>query len=122
MDRSEFEHLVDEAVADLPDEFRDRMANLAIVVEDWPDADTLRKAGVRGHRQLLGFYHGVPLPRRGRGYTMVTPDRISIYRLPILRVCRTDEEVRQTVARVVRHEVAHHFGIDDRRLLEIDAY
>jgi len=91
-------------------------------VEDWPDRQTMRLAGIRHPADLLGFYHGVPLTERGQGYNLVLPDKISIYRQPILMRCRTLDEVRATVRRVVRHEVAHYFGIDDDRLREIGAY
>jgi predicted Zn-dependent protease with MMP-like domain len=113
--------MVAQAVDDLPAQFRDAMENVEIVVEDWPDAQTMQRAGV-GHRaELLGFYHGVPLTRRGQNYTMVLPDRISIYRAPIVMRCQRWDQVREMVGRVVRHEVAHHFGIDDERLREIGA-
>jgi predicted Zn-dependent protease with MMP-like domain len=119
--RSDFEAMVAQAVDDLPAEFRDALDNVEVVVEDWPDAETMRRAGVGHPSQLLGFYHGVPLTRRGHNYSFVLPDKISIYRMPILMRCRTADEVRAMVGRVVRHEVAHHFGIDDARLREIGA-
>jgi predicted Zn-dependent protease with MMP-like domain len=71
---------------------------------------------------VLGHYHGVPLTRRTRGYNLVLPDKISIYRRPILMRCHRDEEVRQLVEHVLRHEIAHHFGINDDRLRELGAY
>ncbi len=122
MERAEFEALVDEVFDALPEGFRGRLQNVAIVVEDWPDRATLRSVRLRHPAQLLGFYHGIPLPRRGRGYNMVTPDRISIYRMPILRQCRDEQELRETVQRVLQHEIAHHFGIDDDRLHDLGAY
>lgn len=123
MDLGAFERLVDEALRDIPGVFRERLHNVAIVVENWPDRETLHAAGVRRPGDLLGFYHGVPLTQRTHGYNMVTPDKISIYRSPILIHChRTGEDVRSMVHRVLRHEVAHFFGIDDERLLEIGAY
>jgi predicted Zn-dependent protease with MMP-like domain len=70
----------------------------------------------------LGFYHGVPRTKRTRNYGLVLPDKITIYRRPIEMRARTPEEVPVIVRRVVRHEIAHHFGIDDGRLHEIDAY
>jgi predicted Zn-dependent protease with MMP-like domain len=72
--------------------------------------------------QLLGFYHGVPRTRRTHSYGLVLPDKITIYRRPIEIRSRTPEETRATVRRVVRHEIAHHFGISDNRLREIGAY
>ena len=117
-----FEELVAQAVEALPDLFFDRLENVAIVVEEWPDRNALGWVGVRNRTDLLGLYHGVPHTERTHGYNLVMPDKISIYQRPILMRCRTDDEVREMVGRVVRHEIAHHFGIDDERLLEIGAY
>jgi predicted Zn-dependent protease with MMP-like domain len=123
IDFDDFERFVDEALRDIPAVFRDRLHNLAIVVEDWPDRETMRVAGIQRPGDLLGFYHGVPLTERTHGYNMVTPDKISIYRSPILIHCRrTGENVRATVHHILRHELAHYFGIDDDRLQELGAY
>ncbi len=122
MESLDFEHFIDEALQSVPAYFRDQIVNLAIVVEDWPDRETLRIAGVQHPAQLLGFYHGVPLTKRTSNYMLVTPDKISIYRQPILMQCRTWEEARALTHHVLRHEVAHYFGIDDDRLREIGAY
>jgi len=121
VDRATFEAIVAESLDDVPEEFRAAMENVEIVVENWPDAQTMQLAGVDRPAQLLGFYHGVPLTRRDHNYSLVLPDKISIYRMPILVRCRTPGQVRDMVGRVVRHEVAHHFGIDDDRLREIGA-
>ena len=118
----DFDRFAAEALDELPEVFRERLENVEVVVEDWPDRQTMRLAGIRHPADLLGFYHGVPLTERGQGYNLVLPDRISIYRQPILMRCRTHEELRATVRHVVRHEVAHYFGIDDDRLREIGAY
>ena len=123
MDLDTFEQYVDEAVHGLPDVFRNRLHNVAIVVEEWPDRETMRIAGIRRPVDLLGFYHGIPLPKRTQGYNAVTPDKISIYRSPILIHCRrSGESIPAMVHRVVRHEIAHYFGIGDDRLEELGAY
>lgn len=122
MDPEAFEDLVADALAALPEQFADMLDNVVVVVEDWPDRTTLRSVGARSPYALLGFYHGVPQPGRTSNYGLVTPDKISIYRRPIEAHCRTAEELRETVRRVVFHELAHHFGIDDDRLREIGAY
>ncbi len=118
----EFEQWVEEAVAQLPEYFRARLDNIAIVVEEWADRETLRAAGVRRPEELLGFYHGIPLTKRTSGYMLVTPDKISIYRQPILLQCRTLDEARRLAQHVVQHEIAHYFGISDERLHELGAY
>lgn len=120
--REQFEEFVAEALGAIPAEFRHQINNLEFVVEEWPDQETMRLAGARFRSRLLGFYHGVPLTERTHSYYLVVPDKISIYRQPIFRQCRSPDEVRDLVDRVVRHEIAHHFGIDDERLWEIGAY
>jgi predicted Zn-dependent protease with MMP-like domain len=122
MNRQTFEHLVAQALNELPHEFQDKLDNVEVTVEDWPDRETLRLAGVHHPASLLGFYHGVPQTKRTRHYGLVLPDKISIYRRPIEMRCRTPEEVRSTIQTVLRHEIAHHFGLDDARLREIGAY
>jgi predicted Zn-dependent protease with MMP-like domain len=117
-----FERLVAQALDDLPRDIQHALDNVEVVVEDWPDRATLRRAGLRHPMQLLGFYHGVPRTKRTHNYGLVLPDKITIYRRPIEMRSHTAEEVRATVRRVVKHEIAHHFGIDDDRLHEIGAY
>ncbi len=122
MNLEQFETLVDEAIEEIPERFHKAVENLAIVVEEFPDPWTMRSVGAKNPYGLLGFYHGVPITARTHDYGNVAPDRISIYRQPILAQCRNEEEVRAMVKRVVRHEIAHYFGIDDDRLTEIGAY
>ncbi len=118
----QFDELVLSAIEDLPDELLDFLENVAIVVEEWPDRASLESVGVRKRSNLLGLYQGIPQTERTHGYNLVMPDKISIYRRPILMRCRSEQDVVEMVQRVVRHEIAHHFGIDDDRLTEIGAY
>ena len=120
--RKAFETLVAAALDGLPPEVHQALDNVDVVIEDWADGATLRRAGLRHPNQLMGFYHGVPRTKRGRGYNLVLPDKISIYRRPIEMRARTEEDVHNIVQRVIRHEIAHHFGIDDERLRELGAY
>ncbi len=122
MEDIDFDRFIEEGLRELPPYFRNQIENLVIVAEDWPDRETLRLAGVRHPAELLGFYHGVPLTKRTAHYMLVAPDKISIYRQPILLQCRNWQEVRALTQRVLRHEVAHYFGIDDDRLRTIGAY
>jgi predicted Zn-dependent protease with MMP-like domain len=117
--QDQFDELVLSAIEDLPDLFLDCLENVAVVVEEWPDRATLESVGLRRRSSLLGLYQGIPQTDRTHGYNLVMPDKISIYRRPILMRCRTESEVRDLVQRVVRHEIAHHFGIDDDRLHEL---
>jgi len=122
MDRTAFERIVAEVVDTLPPELMEMLDNVDIVVEDRPDRATMRLAGIRHSTELLGFYHGVPRTHRTRSYTLVLPDKISIYRVPIQLRCQNEEEVRAMVEHVLRHEIAHHFGISDDRLRNLGAY
>ena len=122
MNQDDFKNLVAEALDALPKFFQDRLENVDVVVEDWPDAATLHRAGVQHRTQLLGFYHGVPQTKRTRHYGLVLPDKITIYRRPIEMCCRTMEDIQAKVYSVLKHEIAHHFGISDARLRELDAY
>lgn len=122
MELDAFAELVSEALDLLPQQFQDALDNVDVVIEDWPSWNTMRMAHVRSKWALLGFYHGVPLTERTSGYNLVMPDKISIYQKPIEAQCQTSEEIRSLVHRVVLHELAHHFGIDDDRLHQIGAY
>jgi predicted Zn-dependent protease with MMP-like domain len=109
MSRERFEELVGEALDDVPEELLGLMNNVVILVEeDSPPGES-----------LLGLYEGHALTNRGWDYAGVLPDRITIYRRPILSICDTDEDVIDEVAVTVVHEIAHHFGIDDARLHEL---
>jgi predicted Zn-dependent protease with MMP-like domain len=109
----DFEQAIEDALDSLPAELREFMSNVAIVVEEEPPAG----------RPLLGLYEGFPLTRRGTAYAGVPPDKITIYRRPLERLSGADPaRLRREIRRVVLHEVAHHFGISDERLREIDRY
>ncbi len=113
VDERQFELCVQAAVDSLPAELRSRMSNVAVVIDD--DAP----AGSR----LLGLYQGIPLTRRSSWYAGALPDRITIYRRPLERLYGDDEtRLRAEIRRVVLHEIAHHFGISDERLVELDRY
>lgn len=120
MDRESFESIVARAVQALPDEFQTRLENVDIVVEDSPTARQLHFAGLRHGETLLGLYEGVPQTQRGSNYGLVLPDKITVFRVPIETGCRNDDEIRQAIEDVVKHEIAHHFGISDERLEQIE--
>lgn len=122
MNPDTFAELVTEALEALPRAFQEKLDNVEVVVEDWPDRETMRAAGVHHPAQVLGFYRGVPQTKRTHSYGLVLPDKIVIYRRPIELRCRTMAEMRETIHHVLRHEIAHHFGLDDARLHEIGAY
>ncbi len=118
----EFEQLVVQALDELPDFFKEKLQNVEVVVADWPTADELRSVALKPGDLLFGLYQGIPLTQRTSSYGLVLPDKITIYRLPIEQVCRTPAQVVRQVHRTVKHELAHHFGLDDDRLRELGAY
>jgi predicted Zn-dependent protease with MMP-like domain len=120
MDRDGFQRLVAEAVQNLPEEFISRLENVDVVVEDQPTPYQLARANLGRGETLLGLYEGVPLTERTSHYGMVTPDKITVFQKSIEEICRTDAEITREVQRVVRHEIAHHFGIGDARLSQIE--
>jgi predicted Zn-dependent protease with MMP-like domain len=108
-----FEEIIQTALDSLPAELRERISNVEVVVEDEPPFG----------QPLLGLYQGVPLTRRGTGYNGALPDKITIYRGPLERLYGYDPVLLEDrVRHVVLQEVAHHFGISDERLIEIDRY
>lgn len=109
----DFEHAIRATLGSLPDDLRNSLSNVEIVVEDEPPPG----------QRLLGLYQGVPLTRRGSNYSGALPDKITIYRGPLERLYGHDETLLLAqIRRVVLHEVAHHFGISDERLVELDRY
>ena len=110
MSRERFEELVSEALDEVPAELAALIDNCVVLVEDDPPSHD---------PHLLGLYDGTPLTDRGAGYTMVLPDRITIFRNPTLAMCRDEDEVVEEVHITVVHEIAHHFGIDDDRLHDL---
>lgn len=114
-----FEELVAEALEEIPEPFASHLENVHIVVEDEPSVDDLERTGVEAGGTLYGLYQGIPQTERGPGYTFTLPDKITIYRGPILRSCIDEDDVYDQVAETVVHEIAHHFGISDERLDEL---
>ena len=120
MDRERFEWLVAKAVDSLPDEFHSKMENIDVVVEEQPNRSQLVDVGLKRGETLLGLYQGVPLTKRGRHYGLVVPDKITIFQKPIEAKCKHDTGVIAEIRRVVLHEIAHHFGISDARLNQLE--
>ncbi len=108
MTRSEFEQTVQDVLEEIPDMFRYALENVVILVEEEPDAP-------ENDGELLGLYEGTPLPDRGVGHVGL-PDRIRIFRGPILRVCRNDKQVAHEIRDTLIHELGHHMGLDDHEM------
>jgi predicted Zn-dependent protease with MMP-like domain len=120
MDRERFAWLVARAIETLPDEFITRLENIDVVVEDYPTKSQLASVGLRRGQTLLGLYEGVPLTKRSSHYGLVPPDKITIFQKSIETKCRYNAEITDEIQRVVKHEIAHHFGIGDARLEQIE--
>jgi predicted Zn-dependent protease with MMP-like domain len=119
MNERDFEALVGEALDEIPEPFASHLSNVEVVVQDEPTSEDLAGANVAAGGTLFGLYQGVPQTERGAGYTFVLPDKITIYRGPILRDCNDADDVYDEVVTTVVHEIAHHFGISDDRLDEL---
>jgi len=114
MDRHAFELTVDEAIERLPEWVLERIDNLVVVVEEWPNPEQDPEG-----EGILGIYEGVSLPERSGDYIGALPDRIVIFRGPHLELGLEPGELRDEVRRTLLHEVGHYLGIDDRRLLDL---
>lgn len=122
MDARSFENLVVEAVESLPEDFRKKLENIDIVVEEEPTAEHRKAVGSKGRELLMGLYQGVPLSKRSHFYGNVLPDKITIFRNNIERACRTNEDIKEAVRRTVIHEFAHYFGISDEHMRKSGTY
>ena len=111
----QFDDLVRAALADLPEQFLYALENVVIVVNDEPTPEQLSDVHVDHDVELFGLYEGLPLTERGEGYTGL-PDRIVIFRMPLLRSCSTRGEIEEEVRRTVIHELGHHMGLDDHQM------
>jgi predicted Zn-dependent protease with MMP-like domain len=119
LSRAEFERLVERALAEIPEPFASRLAEVAIDVEPMPDARTCREMDVDDPTELLGLYFGVPLTERTLDDPPAMGDRITLYQRNIERDCESWEEVVEEIRTTVLHEVGHHFGLDEDDLTEL---
>ena len=121
MDRLKFGGRAPSGVDELPDEFTAKLDNVDVVIQDWPTTDQLRRARSGHGYTLLGLYEGVPRTKRGSHYGLVPPDKITIFQRPIEEKCKqSNSEIATEIGKVVRHEIAHHFGISDAQLEQIE--
>jgi len=120
MNRRRFEALVEKALRRLPRPFKDKIANIAVVVEDWADDETLADVGVEPPDTLYGLYRGIDLTQRDSSYGNVLPDTIHIYQGPIEEDCADEAEMEELVRDTVIHELGHYFGLDDETMERIE--
>ena len=120
MTKRQFEALVERALRRLPRAFKDKLANIAVVVEDWPTDEALAELGIEPPDTLYGLYRGVDLTHRDSGYGNVLPDTVTIYQGPIEEDCLDEEEMAALVRETVIHEIGHYFGLDDETMERIE--
>ena len=104
----------------LPRAFKEKIKNVLVVVEDWPDDETLEEMGIEPPDTLYGLYRGVDLTRRDSGYGNVLPDTVTIYQGPIEEDCEDQDEMADLVRETVIHEIGHYFGLDDETMHRIE--
>lgn len=120
MTRRQFEAVVERALRRLPKKFRAKLANIAVVVEDWPDEETLADLGIEPPDTLYGLYRGVDLTHRDSSYGNVLPDTITIYQGPIEEDCADEDAMADEIRETVIHEIGHYFGLDDETMDRIE--
>ena len=117
----QFQDLVEQAVARIPERFKSHLENVAFLVADEPSREQLERGGLlHGRGTLLGLYEGIPLPARGNGYNGVAPDVITVFRRPHLWIARDEAELERMVHQTVWHEVAHYFGLGHGAIRELE--
>ena len=117
MTKERFEEIAQQAFDSLPEQFRERIENVHIVVEEYPSEEVAGRGG-RNKYTLLGLYQGIPLTKRGTWYgtSATVPDKISLYRRNIEESCRDEEEVRRRIVEVLFHEIGHYFGMNEAQI------
>jgi predicted Zn-dependent protease with MMP-like domain len=120
MTRKQFEAVAERALLRLPRAFKEKLANIVVVVEDWPDDETLEEMGIEPPDTLYGLYQGVDLTHRDSTYGNVLPDTVTIYQGPIEEDCETEEEMAEVIRDTVVHEIGHYFGLDDETMHRIE--
>ena len=109
---TEFDALITKAMDELPQEYIKGLDNVAILFADEPDEYQREKSHLHEHSILLGLYEGIPLTKRGTNYTLVLPDKITLFKLPILSVVSTPEQLFEQIKRTLWHEIAHFYGLE----------
>lgn len=116
----EFDHLISKAMDELPQSYIKGLDNVAIVYADDPDEHQRIKAHLQPNSLLFGLYEGIPLTKRGAGYTFVLPDKITIFKNPILAVVQTSEQLFEHIKRTLWHEIAHFYGLDHDQIHHLE--
>ncbi|MEO6110168.1 MAG: metallopeptidase family protein [Candidatus Saccharimonadales bacterium] len=115
-----FDQLITRAMDELPQEYIKGLVNVAIVYADEPDQYQAKKAGLREGNLLLGLYEGIPLTKRGAGYTFVLPDKITLFKWAIMTVSHDEASFFEQIKRTLWHEIAHYYGLDHDRIHKLE--
>jgi predicted Zn-dependent protease with MMP-like domain len=115
-----FESIIADAMDTLPERFLKNVSNVAIVWEHDPNQEQRERLKLRCHESLFGLYEGIPLTQRGNGYNLVLPDKITIFKNPIMHVSATLDDVKKQVKHTLWHEIAHHYGLNHDRIHELE--
>ena len=120
MTRDAFLQLVDSALASIPSRFRDAIVNVAIVVEDQPNAAQLAEVDATSDETLLGLYEGIPLPERGWAHSNTLPDKVTLFQRPIENASEDDDDIVVAIGETLIHELGHYFGLSEEEIEEIE--
>ena len=120
MTSERFEELVNEGIRAIPEEFLAKLDNVAVVIENEPSLEQLKKLKIGKNSFLFGLYQGIPKIKRW-GYGQVLPDKITIFKNPIEKMACSENEIREIVKNTVWHEIAHHFGLDEKEIRKVES-
>lgn len=115
-----FAGLISRAMDEMPPRYMKHLNNIAITYADQPTPEQAHKLHLRGDQLLLGLYEGIPLPQRGASYNLVLPDKITLFKLPILAVTHDEESFYRQIKHTLWHEIAHFYGLDHDKIHEIE--
>jgi predicted Zn-dependent protease with MMP-like domain len=119
LSEQEFEQYLSEAIDAIPKPYDSHLQNVAFILEDYPSPEQRVRLNLYPNETLFGLYEGVPLPARNGGLKLL-PDKITIFKYPLLAASRSQEDLRDKIARTVWHEVAHYYGLDHKRIHELE--
>lgn len=117
---AQFEQWVNDGISAIPKLYQENLNNVAIVIADEPTKEQRQKLKLRCDQSLFGLYEGIPLTKRGSGYNLVLPDKITIFKLPMADYCRSETELKEQVRHTVWHEIAHFYGLDHSQIHKLE--
>lgn len=116
----QFSELIARAMDEMPEQYMKHLDNVAITYADTPNIHQVKTLQMRGDQLLLGLYEGIPLTKRGAGYNLVLPDKITLFKLPLLAVTHDEASFYKQIKHTLWHEIAHFYGLDHDKIHEIE--